>query len=90
MRFFMTPHLAWPSTIFETMSAWRFFQNMVLPQHCCMQWTKSAVSELGDLACVSVSPPSAIESVGFGVRLWSMVFDIYCRLLYDLIGKKGD
>ncbi|CAL2227589.1 unnamed protein product [Prunus armeniaca] len=68
----MTPHLAWPSLIFNTMSTWRFFQNMVLARHCCSPWTQSSVSSVADLVGVSVSPPSKMAKVGFGVGFQSM------------------
>ncbi|CAL9000230.1 unnamed protein product [Prunus brigantina] len=54
------------------MSAWRFFQNMVLARHYCSPWTQSSVSSVADLAGVSVSPPSIMARVGFGVGFRSM------------------
>ncbi|CAL9029502.1 unnamed protein product [Prunus brigantina] len=54
------------------MSAWRSFQNMVLARHCCSPWTQSSVSSVADLAGVSVSPPSVMARVGFGVGFGSM------------------
>ncbi|CAL9019270.1 unnamed protein product [Prunus brigantina] len=45
---------------------------MVLARHCCSPWTQSSVSSVADLAGVSLSPPSVMARVGFGVGFGSM------------------
>ncbi|KAI5338487.1 hypothetical protein L3X38_017758 [Prunus dulcis] len=45
---------------------------MVLARHCCSPWTQSSVSSVAALAGVSVSPPSVMARVGFGVGLGSI------------------